>query len=158
MAQLAGRASGELYTLIFFRDKDVVEDAMVTTVKSNGIGVMVPKYGIESTIILWRETEVEEGKPQKPNPFKYDEENLTLSGNGSTFKIFDKLKVRIFVQTSKMRRQWLVLEVVDADNNPLAGTVKQIARASLKNKKEETPSTKRKKSNSGKQTKAKKKR
>jgi exosome complex exonuclease DIS3/RRP44 len=113
MAQLAGRSSSQLFTLVFFRDRDVVEDAIITAVKSNGISVMVPRYGIENQISLWQETDATEGAPSQPNPYTYDEDKLLLTGNGQRFQIFQSIKVRIFVKTSKMRRQWLVLEVVD---------------------------------------------
>lgn len=104
MAQLASRASGELFTLIFFRDKDVQEDALITSVKSNGVGVLVPKYGIEGNITLFKEEEPVDGKPAEPNPYTYDEETLTLRGMGAQYRIFDRIRVRIYVKRSKMRR------------------------------------------------------
>jgi hypothetical protein len=44
MAQLCGRASVNLHTLIFFRDKRVETDAVIMKVRSNGIVVLVPRY------------------------------------------------------------------------------------------------------------------
>jgi len=112
MAQFASRASAELYTLIFFCDKNVEEDALITDVRSNAINVFVPKYGTEGRVSLWKETK-EDDTPNTPNPYKFDEEKLTSEGEGRTLKIFDKVRVRIFVHTSKLRRQWLVLELAD---------------------------------------------
>lgn len=43
MAQLCGRASVNLHTLIFFKDRRVQTDAVIMGVKANGIVVMVPK-------------------------------------------------------------------------------------------------------------------
>ncbi|EFN55177.1 hypothetical protein CHLNCDRAFT_35599 [Chlorella variabilis] len=48
-AQMAGRASVELHTLIFFRSRQVVADARV---RANGLIVFVPKYGIEGPVYL----------------------------------------------------------------------------------------------------------
>eukprot|EP00884_Botryococcus_braunii_P014654 jgi/Botrbrau1/2318/Bobra.39_1s0007.1 len=49
-AQLASRASTELHTLIFFHSKSVVADARVTKIRSKGLVVFVPKFGIEGPI------------------------------------------------------------------------------------------------------------
>ncbi len=51
-AQLAGRASVELHTLIFFAGRRVVADARVTRVRANGLVVFVPKYGIEGPVFF----------------------------------------------------------------------------------------------------------
>jgi len=51
-AQMAGRASVELHTLIFFKERSVVADARVSKVKANGLIVFVPKYGIEGPVFL----------------------------------------------------------------------------------------------------------
>lgn len=50
-AQLAGRASVELHTLIFFLNRTLMADARVTRVKANGLIVFVPKYGIEVSFL-----------------------------------------------------------------------------------------------------------
>lgn len=117
MAQLASRSSSSLFTLVYFKDRDVIDDAIITAVKSNGISVMVPRYGIENQISLWKEEEATEGVPSQPNPYTYDEDKLLLTGKGQRYQIFQSIKVRIYVQTSKMRRQWLVLEVVDPETS-----------------------------------------
>lgn len=152
MAQLASRASAEVFTLVFFKDKNVIEEGMITAVKSNGISVVVPKYGIENRIVLWRDSAAEEGKAPAVNPYTYDEDKLTLSGNGQTFRMFDSVKVRIYVHTSKMRRQWLVMEVADQPDSTMTDDVKAEApKAAAANKsanikrKNTKPSTKKKK-------------
>lgn len=40
---MAGRASVELYTQLFFKGKVLVEDAYVIRVLKNGVVVLVPK-------------------------------------------------------------------------------------------------------------------
>lgn len=52
MAQQAGRASVDLYTRIFFRDRPVEVDAYVMAVRGKGVEVIVPQFGIEGPIQL----------------------------------------------------------------------------------------------------------
>ena len=51
-AQMAGRASTELHTKIFFRGKETLADARVVKVQANGLVVFVPKFGIEGPVFL----------------------------------------------------------------------------------------------------------
>jgi exosome complex exonuclease DIS3/RRP44 len=125
MAQLVSRASTELYTLLFFENRKVEEDATIVAVKANGIRVMVPRYGIESGITLWQEANFDEeqsGAVDKAtavgtkNPWKLDEQSMTLTGPGGLrYSIFEQLRVRIYVQESKMRRKWLQVDLVEKE-------------------------------------------
>ncbi|BAT79018.1 hypothetical protein VIGAN_02181000 [Vigna angularis var. angularis] len=51
-AQHAGRASVELHTLIYFRNRPTDTEARIVKIRSNGFFVFVPKYGIEGPIYL----------------------------------------------------------------------------------------------------------
>ncbi|CAI5461475.1 unnamed protein product [Closterium sp. Yama58-4] len=51
-AQMAGRASVELHTLIFFRTRPTDAEGRIVMVRSNGLIVFVPKYGIEGPVYL----------------------------------------------------------------------------------------------------------
>jgi hypothetical protein len=51
-AQMAGRASIELHTLVFFRGKITLADARVVRVMANGMIVFVPKFGIEGPVFF----------------------------------------------------------------------------------------------------------
>ncbi|XP_027903296.1 exosome complex exonuclease RRP44 homolog A [Vigna unguiculata] len=51
-AQYAGRASVELHTLIYFRNRPTDTEARIVKIRSNGFFVFVPKYGIEGPIYL----------------------------------------------------------------------------------------------------------
>lgn len=53
-AQLAGRASTELHTLIFFRGRVTVADARITKVKANGLVVFVPKWVVCGLVLMCR--------------------------------------------------------------------------------------------------------
>ena len=89
------------------------------------------RYGLEASITLYREPNERDnaaaarqsggaggdqaGPRPKTNPYKLNEEELTLtrSIDGKTFRVFQELQVRIFVQESAQRRQWLVIELAD---------------------------------------------
>eukprot|EP01024_Parvocaulis_polyphysoides_P037208 TRINITY_DN3310_c0_g1_i1.p1 TRINITY_DN3310_c0_g1~~TRINITY_DN3310_c0_g1_i1.p1 ORF type:complete len:294 (-),score=60.91 TRINITY_DN3310_c0_g1_i1:252-1082(-) len=103
-AQMAGRASVELHTLIFFDNKNVVADARVTRVKSNGLIVFVPKFGIEGPVHF-----------EKEGNFSLDEEKAEVvdKSSGLKYVIFDKVAVRITVEVSPTYHKQLVLKLVD---------------------------------------------
>ncbi|XVF18164.1 hypothetical protein REPUB_Repub10bG0188800 [Reevesia pubescens] len=51
-AQMASRASVELHTLIYFRQRPTDTQARIVKIRSNGFIVFVPKYGIEGPVYL----------------------------------------------------------------------------------------------------------
>ncbi|XP_074308701.1 exosome complex exonuclease RRP44 homolog A [Silene latifolia] len=51
-AQMAGRASVELHTLIYFRKRPTDTEARIVKIRSNGFIVFVPKFGIEGPVYL----------------------------------------------------------------------------------------------------------
>ena len=61
MAQYAGRASVDLHTQLFFRNRQVDEEAYILAVKKNALNVLIPKYGLEGALYL------------KDFPFEYNE-------------------------------------------------------------------------------------
>jgi exosome complex exonuclease DIS3/RRP44 len=100
-AQMAGRASAELYTLVFFRDRPSTDRARVVKVRDNGVIVFIPKYGIEGPIKLEGWTKCGE-KPQ-----------ITSADGAKTLKLFDNVKVKIVVeQEGQSRQEHLVLSIV----------------------------------------------
>eukprot|EP00887_Chlorella_sp_A99_P004969 scaffold4.g4969.t1 len=158
-AQMAGRASVELHTLIFFRSRQVVADARVTKasrrcwlllgaaapgrmgrsatgavcrraqadVRSNGLIVFVPKYGIEGPVYLegpsaaagggaGSATQQQAGQKQQQEEgnFIYDEEKqMVRSRDGSTqYRVFDPCAVSICVEEGQGGRRTLVLRLV----------------------------------------------
>lgn len=50
MARFASRASSDYHTYLFFKDKKLTEKAIITAIAQEGFTVMLPKYGLESTI------------------------------------------------------------------------------------------------------------
>ncbi len=52
MAQYAGRASVDLHTQLFFRNRQVDEEAYILSIKKNALNVLIPKYGLEGALHL----------------------------------------------------------------------------------------------------------
>ena len=105
LAQHAGRASVALHTLIFFRGKEQLEDGYVIKVKENGVVVLVPRYGIEGIVYVCPAG----GK----SPFTYDAKKDVLTAPGCVLRTFDKVKVKISVDSSKAHRPKLLLAIVE---------------------------------------------
>ena len=115
-AQMAGRASVEVYTLLFFRKGSVLADARVTRVKANGLIVFVPKYGIEGPVYLTPKGSDRNNRAD----FVLDEEAQSVASTDGTvrFTIFDKCAVRLAVELTAGRRQQLVLTLVPREELP----------------------------------------
>ncbi|KAL9672529.1 hypothetical protein QQ045_028780 [Rhodiola kirilowii] len=60
-AQMASRASVELHTLIYFRNRPVDTEARIVKIRSNGFIVFVPKFGIEGPVYLTTRSEKDAG-------------------------------------------------------------------------------------------------
>mmetsp|Transcript_22374 Transcript_22374/g.48514 ORF Transcript_22374/g.48514 Transcript_22374/m.48514 type:complete len:1161 (-) Transcript_22374:36-3518(-) len=119
-AQLAGRASVQLHTLIFFAGGDSdgdedggakEEDAYVLDVNTSansepGFTVMVPRYGIEGKVRL--------SKIDKECLVRDPEKNSLGYKDASTGKmlakvaVFDKVRVKIWVRSNRDRRELVV--------------------------------------------------
>ncbi|KAF8058848.1 RRP44A [Scenedesmus sp. PABB004] len=134
-AQMAGRASVELHTLIFFKDRPVLADARVVKVKANGLVVFVPKFGIEGPVYLVPK-DAANNSNQAPPAYALDESGQALvSADGATrFAVFDKVAVRIEVEEGAAHRRSLALALVPRDELPpgdVAGRTAPRKRSSL---------------------------
>jgi exosome complex exonuclease DIS3/RRP44 len=114
-AQLAGRASVQLHTLIFFAgDGAKEEDAYVLDVETAdgsepSFTVMVPRYGIEGRVKLSISAD-------DPNLVRSPEEHrLTYKQGAATtnLQVLDKVKVRIWVREVQDHQRELVLDLVE---------------------------------------------
>jgi exosome complex exonuclease DIS3/RRP44 len=91
-AQFAGRASIEYYVGQVMKNNQSDQDGYVLKVFSNGIVVIVPKYGVESLIKLEILGDVNSAQ------FSEDDYSLTFvdkSGKKRTVSVFDKVEVSI---------------------------------------------------------------
>lgn len=114
-AQMAGRASVELHTLIFFGPRKVLADARVMRVKENGLIVFVPRYGIEGPVYFSPPASNDKGKVERVAPlYEFDEEAQTLCQDGKVmYSIFMPCAVSISVEEGIGHRKRLVLSLID---------------------------------------------
>jgi len=109
-AQLAGRASVQLHTLIFFAsDAAKEEDAYVLDVETAeksepAIRVMVPRYGIEGRVKLPIESD-------DPKLVRVPNEHKVLYDKASV-QVFDRIRVKIWVREVQDYQRELVVELV----------------------------------------------
>ncbi|KAH6935339.1 hypothetical protein HPB50_005221 [Hyalomma asiaticum] len=101
MAQYAGRASVALYTQAFFQEKVVDEEGYVLFVRENAVQVLMPRFGLETTMFL------------KEEGWKYDEEAGTQSFGDITLHQFDQLVVQVSVDSRNIQHQKVVIKIVE---------------------------------------------
>lgn len=112
-AQHIQRASCGLHTILYFRNRPSVEPAYVLSVLPDRIVIIVPKFGIESTLLVGDiisehfSTELKESKGVVDDMVHYDAvaHRLRISIPGKKkvlqeFQVFQQVLVRIFVQES----------------------------------------------------------
>ena len=116
-AQLAGRASVQLHTLIYFAsDSSKEEDAYVLDVETADksdpvLSVIVPRYGIEGRIKLPIDSE-------DPNLVRISKEHKIIIKKTSpdakdiSIQVFDKVRVKIYVRQLQEYQRELVMELV----------------------------------------------
>lgn len=84
MAQYAGRASVLMNTHLFFKNKVEDLEGYVLAVRKNALQILVPKYGLESAVLL-----------KKDSPFVYNEETGVLTSGNVSIRVFDKVTVQV---------------------------------------------------------------
>jgi len=109
-AQLAGRASVQLHTLILFADNAQEEDAYVLDVETAeksepSIRVMVPQYGIEGQVKLpISSNDIRLTRLSKENKIVYDEK--------ISIQVFDKVRVKVWVKEAQAHQRELVIDLL----------------------------------------------
>ena len=148
-AQLAGRASVQLHTLIFFAgDEDgggaKEEDAYVLDVETDGesepaFTVMVPRYGIEGKVRLGHIDGKDERLVRDPEKFKLSYKDGETGKVVASVKVFDKVRVRIWVRSSRDRRE-LVVDLLQPEQlaNPKLREKSAAGSAKKRKKKQKT--------------------
>lgn len=111
-AQLAGRASVQLHTLIVFSGEDgqKEEDAYVLDVDTNdssepSFTVIVPRYGIEGRVRLPHLTATDKN-------IKRDAEKHSISYKETKIQVFDRVRVKIYVNVVQETQKELMLDLV----------------------------------------------
>ena len=107
MAQQAQRASIQLYTQLFFKGRTVTEEAFVLMPKKNSLQVILPKYGFEGHVFL--DQAVAMGDSALTT---FNNAHLSLTVCGHTFRVFDRILVRLEVQQSSLQDSQLTITLV----------------------------------------------
>ncbi|KAI4469625.1 ribonuclease [Holotrichia oblita] len=105
MAQYAGRASVALNTHLFFRGKIQDEKGYILYVRKNALQVLIPKYGLESTLYLGK-------KDEKLDIFTYNEEDQTQRCGDVVFHAFDPVTIRLSMDSKNIQHEKFVLQLV----------------------------------------------
>jgi len=116
-AQLAGRASVQLHTLIFFSGADGAkeEDAYVLDVETTegsdpSFTVIVPRYGIEGRVSL---PHISTDDPNLERDEKKHRLTYKAGDKSVSVQVFDKVRVRIWVREVQEHQKELVLDLLD---------------------------------------------
>ncbi|CAB3409482.1 unnamed protein product [Caenorhabditis bovis] len=102
-AQYAGRASVQLNVVRYFRGKVETCEGFVMGVRTNGIQVFVPKYGLESIIVLQTNSE----------DTVVDIDEMCVKSNGEiVIKELEPVTVRISVNEQNQQRPRVEMQLV----------------------------------------------
>ncbi|XP_077231136.1 ribonuclease II family protein [Tasmannia lanceolata] len=106
-AQMAGRASVELHTLIYFRKRPTDTEARIVKIRANGFIVFVPKFGIEGPIYLKQ-------RGQDTGEWLVDEEHqrVTKLGTNVSFSVLQTVRIHMEVVEPQPNRPKLQLNVL----------------------------------------------
>ncbi|KAF4091014.1 hypothetical protein AMELA_G00032240 [Ameiurus melas] len=125
-AQHAQKQSTELFQCLYFRDKDpltderCVADAIIYSIRANGVLVFVPRYGLKGAVYLKnRESQVvsvgDDGGCvwQVGTLQRYPDRISSCTSTGTnTFHLFDHVTVRISVENNRCHSDNLHLELI----------------------------------------------
>merc|ERR1712196_265121 len=110
MAQLAGRASVALHTVLYFQSRKITEPACVMRVRKNGAIVLVPRFGIEGPVYVAAKEDT-----ATLSQYRFEEEKkalVHLTDDSKSLRVFDEVKVLIEVIEVAMFRKELQLSLV----------------------------------------------
>eukprot|EP00088_Acartia_fossae_P011168 TRINITY_DN15618_c0_g1_i4.p1 TRINITY_DN15618_c0_g1~~TRINITY_DN15618_c0_g1_i4.p1 ORF type:complete len:992 (-),score=249.26 TRINITY_DN15618_c0_g1_i4:1-2976(-) len=113
MAQYAGRASVNLFTHLYFRNKKRDETGYILYIRQNAIQVLIPKYGLEGTLFLNKKKRKDEevgADTELAWHFNEDEPSVTLDGH--KLSLFQKLEVQVELDSTDIQHEKLVLSLV----------------------------------------------
>ena len=105
MAQYASRASVNLYTHIYFKDKRRDETGYVLFIRQNALQILIPKYGLEGTLYLrTKDSDCE---------WSFDEEEPSQSCGVVKMTLFMKVTVQVYLDSTDIQHEKLALKLVE---------------------------------------------
>ncbi|KAK8940904.1 hypothetical protein KSP39_PZI010538 [Platanthera zijinensis] len=106
-AQMAGRASVELHTLIYFRKRPTDTEARIVKIKANGFIVFVPKFGIEGPVHLT-------AKGDKQGDWSVDAkgQTMTKAGTNTSYRTLQTVRIHLEVVEPQPHRPKLELTLI----------------------------------------------
>lgn len=144
MAQYAARASVQLHTQLFFKDKMCLEEGFVLFVHQNALQVLIPKYGIEG-MVFFDAVVVAEGregasaagdsghaKHGRSLAVLHDPSQSQLVVEGVEFRVFDRVIVRVCIERSSLQQSKLKLYLVSPEVPGVSITTENAVAASAK--------------------------
>lgn len=103
MAQYASRDSIDLHCQLFFQNKTITEEeAFVLFVRKNALQVLIPKYGLEGTVFMDKHS----------SGFVFNEEEPSLTVGEVTYRLFDRVLVKINVDKSSTENKFLSFSII----------------------------------------------
>ncbi|KAI5437876.1 hypothetical protein KIW84_023843 [Lathyrus oleraceus] len=107
-AQMAGRASVELHTLIYFRKRPTDTEARIVNIRSNGFFVLVPKYRIEGPVYLTTRDEKGSGEWYVDE----QEQKIKKMDGSSSYNILQTVQIHMEVVEPQPNRPKLQLTLI----------------------------------------------
>nr|CCA19690.1 hypothetical protein SORBIDRAFT_01g048480 [Albugo laibachii Nc14] len=114
-AQMAGRASVTLHTILYFAQNPTITGGVITRVKNNGIGVLLPQFGIEGTILFKDDPVFEADASIAQSIARFDADRHTLWINETqessdqsierSLQVFDTIDIQVFVSIFNTRQK-----------------------------------------------------
>ena len=101
MAQYASRASVNLHTHIFFRNKKTVEEGYILFIRQNAVQILIPKYGLEGTLYI-----------PKDLGFVFNEDEPSQSKDSVALKLFQKVAVQLTLDQTNVQHEKLEVKLV----------------------------------------------
>ncbi|XP_059714690.1 DIS3-like exonuclease 1 isoform X2 [Haemorhous mexicanus] len=126
-AQRAQKQSTELFQCMYFRDRSAesdercVADGVIYSIRTNGVLVFVPRYGIkgaaymknkEGLVISCQGAGSCQWKPGSLHRSQHKITSTTTTGDSMTLSLFDHITVRILVQSSRCHAETIKLEII----------------------------------------------
>ncbi|KAG9442550.1 hypothetical protein H6P81_018404 [Aristolochia fimbriata] len=105
-AQMASRASVELHTLIYFRNRPTDTEARIVKIRSNGFIVFVPKYGIEGPVYLIRKGEKGEWLVDEKH------QRVTKADASVSYSVLQPVRIHLEVVEPQPHRPKLELSLI----------------------------------------------